>query len=279
MRILSSVSRLFGRAKALSEPAQNWVQAYVLGNTPDSLREAPSQAVVWAWEELADHNRPVRHAVDIGCGMGRNSLFLAGHGVEVTALDFAPGAIAHLKQAAVEKGLDHKIRALVYDATEGWPVEQHSMDLVVDAFCFKHIIGREARLAYKQSLINALGTRGAYMISFASVGDGYYGRYIVTHHGDGTALTVDPATNLQSVLFTREHVREFFAPEFKILEEKFTTEPGFDKGEKITRQTCAILFERNPKSQGGGYGKITPENLTMNPRFYSAFPTTDEKDG
>ena len=279
MTILSSVSRLFGRAKALSEPARRWEQAYAAGGTPDSPRQTPSEAVVWAWEEMAKHNRPVRHAVDVGCGKGRNSLYLAAKGVEVTALDFAPGAIAQLKKAAEDNGLSDKIRALVYDVTDGWPVEQHGMDLVVDAFCFKHIIGREARMAYKQSLVHALGIRGAYLISFASVGDGYYGRYIVEHNGDGSALAVDPATNLQSVLFTRDHVREFFAPEFKLLEEKFTTEPGHVAGEKITRQTYAILFERNPKSQGGGYGKITPESRVMKPRFYSTFPTTDENEG
>ncbi|MEQ1652124.1 MAG: class I SAM-dependent methyltransferase, partial [Hyphomicrobium sp.] len=204
------------------------------------------------------------------------SLYLATKGAEVTALDFAPGAIAQLKKTAAASNLSDKIRAVVYDVTEGWPVPQHSTDLVVDAFCFKHIVGRDARRAYKENLIQALAIRGAYLISFASIGDGYYGRYIVEHCGDGSALAVDPATNLQSVLFTRDHVREFFAPEFKMMEEKFTTEPDHVQGEKITRQTYAMLFERNPKSHGGGYGKVTPETSLMRPRFYGTFPTTDE---
>lgn len=275
MTILSSVARLFGRAKALSEPARHWEHAYATGGLPDSPRQTPSEAVVWAYEEMIRHHRPVRHAVDVGCGKGRNSLYLAEQDIDVTALDFAPGAIAHLKKDAAAHNLSTKIRAVVYDVIDSWPVQQHSADLVVDAFCFKHIIGKDSRLAYKQNLVQTLAIRGTYLISFASIGDGYYGRYIVEHFGDGSALAVDPTNNLQSVLFTRDHVRQFFLPEFKLMAEKFTDAPGHVRGEKVARQTYAMLFERNPKSMGGGYGKITPETNEMRPHLHATFPTTD----
>ena len=278
VKILSSISRLFGRAKALSTPAEHWERAYAAGGIPDSPRQSPSEAVVWAWQELNRQNRPIRHAVDVGCGKGRNTLYLAEQGVEVTALDFAPGAIWQLKQAAQKRNLSPKIRALVYDVMDGWPVQEHSVDFVVDAFCFKHIIGADARLAYKQNLIHAIAARGAYVISFASIGDGYYGQYIVEHYGDGSALAVDPSNNLQSILFTRDHVRTFFMPEFKLMDEKYSNDSSQGKGENVPRQTYAMLFERNPKSQGGGYGKVTPDISKMHPLFKGTFPTTDEND-
>ena len=274
--ILSAASRLFGRAKALFEPKPGRGKRHA--DASDPLRTTPSEAVVWAWGELKKRRHPVRHAVDAGCGKGRNSIFLAEQGADVVALDFMPGAVAHLKADAKAKGLSHKIRALVYDVTDGWPVPQHGIDLVADAFCFKHITGRDSRLAYKQNIVQALDVRGHYLISFASIGDGYYGRYIVKHFGDGSALTLDPSTNLQSVLFTREHVLEFFAPEFKPMEEKFSNEAEPADGQEIRRQSYAILFERNPKSQGGGYARVTPETRTIQPKYFGKFPAVDEKE-
>ncbi len=265
----AAVNRLFGQAKAFVDPARRAVRQ-VLG----AASKNPSAAVLWAWAELQKHNRVPRHAVDAGCGRGRNSLFLARQGVQVTALDFTPAAIEALKAAAVAERLQDKIRALVYDVTEGWPVPQHGIDLVVDAFCFKHITGRNARLAYKQNIVQALDVRGTFLIAFDSVGDGYYGRYITEHFGDGSALCLDPATNLQSVLFTRDHVVEYFAPEFRLLAESTSADKSGKTGGPA-RAPRALLFERNPKSQGGGYSRIKPEDAFIKPRYYGQFKADD----
>jgi 2-polyprenyl-3-methyl-5-hydroxy-6-metoxy-1,4-benzoquinol methylase len=36
-------------------------------------------------------------AIDLGCGVGDNAIFLAQHGFEVTGVDFAPAAIARAR--------------------------------------------------------------------------------------------------------------------------------------------------------------------------------------
>ena len=41
--------------------------------------------------------RPGR-AIDLGCGVGDNAIFLARHGFEVTAIDFALSAVAKARQ-------------------------------------------------------------------------------------------------------------------------------------------------------------------------------------
>ena len=54
-------------------------------------------------------------AIDLGCGTGRNALFLAQNGFEVTGLDFAASAIAKAKQKADAAGL--KAEFVVDDLT------------------------------------------------------------------------------------------------------------------------------------------------------------------
>ncbi|MTD39654.1 tellurite resistance methyltransferase TehB [Erwinia sp. CPCC 100877] len=53
-------------------------------------------------------------ALDVGCGNGRNSLYLAARGFDVTAWDKNPASIANLRRIAREEGLN-KLNASVVD--------------------------------------------------------------------------------------------------------------------------------------------------------------------
>jgi len=44
-------------------------------------------------------------AIDLGCGTGANSVFLAQHGFEVTGVDFAPAGIEKATRAATDAGV------------------------------------------------------------------------------------------------------------------------------------------------------------------------------
>jgi len=48
---------------------------------------------------------PRGRALDIACGKGRNALFLARHGFDVTAIDISPVALEIAQSRAVERGL------------------------------------------------------------------------------------------------------------------------------------------------------------------------------
>ena len=49
---------------------------------------------------------PPGRAIDLGCGEGDNAIFLAEHGFQVTAVDFAPSAIAKARAKASDAGVD-----------------------------------------------------------------------------------------------------------------------------------------------------------------------------
>lgn len=223
-----------------------WTAEYTRGGIPSSVRETPSGSVKWAMGELKRLGYPLRTALDIGCGKGRNSLFMAEQGVHVTALDFTPSAIEHLQTAASERHLVPLIRAVVHDVTEGWPVAPNSMDLVVDAFCFKHITPHAARMTYRANLLRALRGRGHYLVSFASIGDGYYGQYVVEKRDSEEFLAVDPVIGVESVLYSRDAVLRFFSPELVAFAELQNDKPSVMHGKEYRRKTYALLLQRNP---------------------------------
>ena len=50
--------------------------------------------------------KPNSYILDVGCGEGRNSIFLTEHGHKVDAFDLSEAGIEKAKAIAVDKGLD-----------------------------------------------------------------------------------------------------------------------------------------------------------------------------
>jgi SAM-dependent methyltransferase len=72
--------------------------------------------------------RPCR-AIDLGCGVGDNAIYLAQQGFEVTAVDFSSEAVAMARQRVAEAGVDIEVvRADVFALPQGLG----TFDLVVD---------------------------------------------------------------------------------------------------------------------------------------------------
>jgi malonyl-CoA O-methyltransferase len=77
----------------------------------------------------------VQSILELGCGTGKNTAFLAGIGRSVRALDFSEGMIA---QARGKLPLEN-VSFAVADLTTRWPVETGSVDLVVCNLVLEHI--------------------------------------------------------------------------------------------------------------------------------------------
>ena len=85
-------------------------------------------------------------ALEVGCGFGAHTLFLAENGIEVSALDVSESSLAFLKKEA-------KRRKLNNISTFNMPIEQfdtpkNHFDLVLDINCLQHI--------YRDSLTQTL---------------------------------------------------------------------------------------------------------------------------
>ncbi|MFY9287946.1 MAG: class I SAM-dependent methyltransferase [Alphaproteobacteria bacterium] len=232
----------------------NWENnmAYLPGDcetaTPVRTRSVVSGAVSWAWEHLKARHARLLNAVDLGCGKGRNTLFLARKGLHVTAMDFAPNAIDALQKSAIRQKLHTKIRAFVQDINEDWPLKSDEADLVVDTFCFKHLSSKEEYESYKKNLLRILSVGGHYLLSFNSIGDGYYGSYMRTAAQPAMpvddAVKIDPINGVESTLFSREKAIEFFGPELEVFAELKSNESD---GNVQRDGTYALLFHRAPK--------------------------------
>jgi len=69
--------------------------------------------------DLPDRGR----CLDIACGLGEQSLWAAGLGFDVVALDVSATAVAALRSAADDRGLADRIDARVVDLDRGLPAD------------------------------------------------------------------------------------------------------------------------------------------------------------
>jgi ubiquinone/menaquinone biosynthesis C-methylase UbiE len=73
--------------------------------------------------------------LEIGCGTGKNTIFLAQIGEQVHALDFSAGMI----EKAKEKVTAENVRFSMADLTKRWPCDDAAYDLIVCCLVLEHI--------------------------------------------------------------------------------------------------------------------------------------------
>jgi SAM-dependent methyltransferase len=105
---------------------------------PDKVAQRPPNAqLIAAVESL---RLPPGRALDAGCGHGAETLWLAGHGWEVTAVDFSASALAHGRSTAEALGADIAERVTWIEADLGtWAPSGDDFDLVVCLYV--HVAG------------------------------------------------------------------------------------------------------------------------------------------
>jgi len=176
------------------------------------------QTYQWAgkWEDLPwAHDEPTLFlanicnrrtpgtALDIGCGSGTDSVYLAQQGWDVTSLDFIPKALEYTQQRAEKLGVT--INPVEADITTWEPPQ--SYDLVLDHGLL-HNMDPERYPAYRERLMHAIADDGEFVLLH------WHPLYPDQPHGK-----VGP----QRV--SREAIKEFFAPE---LQERFFAAEEFE---------------------------------------------------
>ncbi|MFX4294638.1 class I SAM-dependent methyltransferase [Streptomyces bohaiensis] len=108
-------------------------------------------------------------ALDLGCGAGRNALYLASHGFEVDAVDLSPVAIAWAEDRARRVGV--AVRLLCGDAfTLPATALSGPYDLVVDSGCFHHLPPHR-RVSYLALLDRVLAPGGHLALTSFAAGE------------------------------------------------------------------------------------------------------------
>lgn len=116
-------------------PRTYWDQAYRSGEFQEQWDyDRPSQELVGALSALS--LRAGAAALDLGCGAGRDALYLAQIGLQVAGVDGSREALRIAEGRAAQAGLQV---TWVEGDVLSLPFPDRSFELVTDRFCFHHI--------------------------------------------------------------------------------------------------------------------------------------------
>ncbi len=79
---------------------------------------------------------PIGKALDVAMGKGRNSIFLASHGFEVTGLERDEESIKICKDEAYKTGVQIDARCVDLEDLESYKIEEYSYDVLI---CFYYL--------------------------------------------------------------------------------------------------------------------------------------------
>jgi len=131
----------------------SWDKRYVEGELPwDSGKPDEHLAVV-----VAAHGIKPGKALEIGCGTGTNSIWLAQQGFKVTGMDISQTAIARAREKAAAAGIDchFLVGDFMVDQVPGAP-----FDLVYDRGCLHVFEGHEELSRFASRVRDVLTPEG-----------------------------------------------------------------------------------------------------------------------
>ncbi len=151
-----------GQDKSRADSAQFWDELFRQPDHPLNVDLPDSGLVAWAGEGLLRDPRG-RRALDVGCGLGRNSRWLAAYGFAVTGVDLSPYAVDEATRRSAGQDIGYAVRDVLRDDVGT------GFDLVYDSGCLHHLAPHR-RISYLAMLRRALTPGGLFGICTFAAG-------------------------------------------------------------------------------------------------------------
>jgi SAM-dependent methyltransferase len=194
-------------------PKELWEQEFsVKHSIPSSTRQEPAKALV-LFSEMLNLGKPMK-VLDAGCGNGRNTIYLAKRGCEVTALDFADSAIRETQHRAMLAGVAERVSIVRHFMDDPTPFPSESFDFALDAYTFCHFLAKEVAQKFWEDMSRVVRPDGQLLSIVFSPEDEYYARLLMDSP-DGS-LVCDPSNGIWKRLYTESEIKSFFAARFEI---------------------------------------------------------------
>ena len=164
--------------KALNQQSQHWEKNF--SNKPEMFGlepSAPSKKALKLFQE-----NKINKIIELGAGLGRDTIFFAKNSIKITALDYSSSGIKVIKEKAEKQNLTNFISTKIFDVREKLPFKDNSIDA-----CFSHMLYCMALTTIELVKLNneicrILKPGGINIYTVRHTGDGDYKRGI--HRGE-----------------------------------------------------------------------------------------------
>lgn len=172
-------------------------------------------------EFLSKQGKAELVGVEMGCGKGRNVLWLAQQQMiaKVYGFDFSEVAIRVAKQRATEVQVVGKVQFDVMDATERWKYESNFFDFGVDCTASVDIESPEGRRRAISEMHRVLKPGGYFLVYVMSTEDEYHKMLIEKSPAQEEDAFIHPETGKFEKVFSGAELDTHYA-QFNLVESR-----------------------------------------------------------
>lgn len=193
--------------------AEHWDEEYSLGSKHfHALASSdPSISTLKFVEYLEGKQVPfVGNLLEVGCGMGRNTNWLAKKGFNASGMDISKVATEEAIKRAKKLGL--KVKYISGDMALPWPLPDNSLDFVLD-FVTSHLLDLKQLSFYLSEVQRVLRGDGKLALyTLDRTKDQQAQRLLSENPGPGPHTYVIPEMNHIERALTLEEIAEAYSP-------------------------------------------------------------------
>ena len=117
--------------KLLNQQSQHWEKSF--SSKPEMFGSEPSYSAKIALENFKKNN--IKHIIELGAGLGRDTIYFAKNSIKVTALDCSPTAIKIIKDKSSNLRLSDFINVQTHDLRQKLNFKDNSFE-----GCYSHML-------------------------------------------------------------------------------------------------------------------------------------------
>ena len=102
--------------EVLDQQSQYWEKNFL--SKPEMFGLEPSKAAISTIKTFKEEN--IKKIVELGAGLGRDTVFFAKNSISVEALDYSPAAIKMINKKSLENNLSSLISNKIFDVRKNF---------------------------------------------------------------------------------------------------------------------------------------------------------------
>ncbi len=184
---------------------------------------------------------PLALALDLGCGNGRNLIYLAQQfAVRGVGYDISDVAIKQAEKASKDLPIKYAVRSI----SEPTELKEKSVTMVLDMMT-SHFLKKAEREALRDEVLRVLKPGGWYFLkTFLAEEDQHVKRLLKEHPADEPNAYIHPRIGVYEYVWTEETIREFFEPYFTIHKIERSYKHITKDGKPWKRRTVVVYMEK-----------------------------------
>ena len=170
----------------------------------------PDPGVARFREWLTHATNHYQNGLEICCGKGRNTIWLAQDGAQMHGFDFSEVAITTAQQRLKELNLEERVEFRLGDATRHWDHYcDGQFDFIIDSFGTSDIATKDGRDNIRKEAARVLRSGGYYMLQIDSPDFGYFKELYENHRGQDPGTLVFPDNGKVETILTKDELAQW----------------------------------------------------------------------